>query len=404
MSGSPAVARRHPRICVCATGYPVAGGVSSVLDELLPLLEEEAEVDVLAWRGDQRRPGVRHFPGRWRSPHRFPTVVLYVLAGAVQLYRLHRRRAFTHLLPQDGTSTAAYCLLVGALFGIPVTIMDHGTAWTVGSDDYWRHRRPQASRPVGRALDRIHRRLLGRLAALGARRCRRLLLVGDEVVQAYTGALGADEAKVSRYLYPLDASRFPARGARDPDSPLVVGTVGRLTAEKATGQLVEAALAALDRTGVRGVVRVAGDGPERPSLEAAYGDERRVRCVGALDRHEVAAFLSEVDVFVYAGRQGTNLSMAVMEAMAAGCAVVASTAPASNAWLLAEGRGAPVPPGDGAALERAVARFLMDPGLRRSAALRARDFVSDRCSTAAVKAAVLDGLGMAPEGAPPCPS
>ena len=400
MSRRPVDDDARPRICVCATGYPVAGGVSSVLEELLPLLEEEAEVDVLAWRGDHQRQRVYHYPARWCSPHRFPTVVPYMLVGAARLYRLCRRRRYTHLLPQDGTSTAAYCLLVGAVFGIPVTIMDHGTAWTVGSDEYWWRRRPQASGPVGRLLDRAHRALLGRLAAFGARRCHGLLLVGDEVVDAYTGTLKADEAKVSRYVYPLDVSRFPPRASCAADAPVVIGTVGRLTPEKDTGQLVRAALAALDGTGVPGLVCVAGGGPERARLESDYGHEpQRVRWLGALERREVAEFLSGVDVFVYAGLQGTNLSMAVLEAMAAGCAVVATTAPASNSWVLAEGRGEAVPPGDHAALERAIARFLSDPALRRSAGLRARDFVGRSFSPEAVKDAVLSGLGIAPAAA-----
>lgn len=400
------------RICICASGYPVAGGVSSVLSELLPSLREQADVVMLAWRGDRPLEQVRYFHHRWCSPHRFPTVLLYVLVGSLHLYRLHRRRPFTHFLAQDGTYTAAYCLIVGRLCGVPVSIMDHGTAWVITSDYYWRHRRPQGTGRAGHLFDAIYRRLLRRLAVLGARRSSGILLVGDEVVDAYL-ALGADRAKIHRYVYPLDAGRYaaaegdpaPTRPAgQHTGRPFVIGTVGRLTPEKATAELVKAALAALRDTGAEGVVRVAGDGPELATLESRYArPDQPVEWLGALEREEVATFLSSVDIFVYAGVEGTNLSMAVLEAMAAGCAVVGTTAPASNAWLLAGGRGLAVPARDGPALERAIARLIVDGETRETARRRGQDFVSRMCRPAAVTGAILDSI-RAGHRESPCPA
>jgi glycosyltransferase involved in cell wall biosynthesis len=52
--------------------------------------------------------------------------------------------------------------------------------------------------------------------------------------------------------------------------------------------------------------------------------------------------------------------MAVLEAMAAGCAIVASTSPQSNAKLLANGRGIAITPGDAQAIGTALIRLCND--------------------------------------------
>ncbi len=67
--------------------------------------------------------------------------------------------------------------------------------------------------------------------------------------------------------------------------------------------------------------------------------------------------------------------MAVLEAMAAGCAVIASTQPASNTQLLAEGRGMAVPEGDVEQTSAALTTFIHDLALCRTMGQLARKYI-----------------------------
>ena len=80
--------------------------------------------------------------------------------------------------------------------------------------------------------------------------------------------------------------------------------------------------------------------------------------------------------------KGTGLGLAVchalMEAMASGCACVA-TRVGGVPWLLEKtGAGLTVPPGDHEALEHAIERLIDDAELRQELAARAREVINDR--------------------------
>ena len=82
------------------------------------------------------------------------------------------------------------------------------------------------------------------------------------------------------------------------------------------------------------------------------------------------------DIFLYSGTRGTNYSMAVLEAMAAGCAIIASVVPQSNATLLAEGRGIAVEPGNSTAISDALVRLCSDLALLPQMGQLAREYVA----------------------------
>jgi glycosyltransferase involved in cell wall biosynthesis len=88
--------------------------------------------------------------------------------------------------------------------------------------------------------------------------------------------------------------------------------------------------------------------------------------------------------------------MAVLEAMASGCAVVASTAPQSNARLLAEGRGFAIAPGDAAAIGIALTRLCSDPALCRQMGQLAREYVARNHSALMLKRNLLRASFFAP--------
>jgi glycosyltransferase involved in cell wall biosynthesis len=158
----------------------------------------------------------------------------------------------------------------------------------------------------------------------------------------------------------------------------VVGTVGNLTAKKDQATLVRA-LASLPSTGDRGPTLVlVGLGPledELRALAAQHGVADRVVFAGSRD--DVFALLPAFDVFALSSRF-EGLPIALLEAMAAGVAPVA-TRVGGIPEVITDGRdGLLVDPGDPDALAAALGRLLDDAALRETlgerAGARAGDF------------------------------
>jgi glycosyltransferase involved in cell wall biosynthesis len=150
-----------------------------------------------------------------------------------------------------------------------------------------------------------------------------------------------------------------------PESALVVGSIGRLNAQKGHRFLLEAA-APLSRRWPDLRVLVVGDGDLLEDLRgqaSALGIADRVLFAG--HRTDVPDLLAALDVFCISSLyEGTPL--ALFEAMAAGRAIV-STAVDGCREVLEEGRsGLLVPPGDAPALEAALNRVLAEPDLREA--------------------------------------
>ena len=94
------------------------------------------------------------------------------------------------------------------------------------------------------------------------------------------------------------------------------------------------------------------------------------------------------------------MAMTVLEAMASGCAVIASTEPLANAALLAEGRGIAVPAGDVAQTSDALLLLLDDVPLCRSMGMAAREYIRVNHNPVAFRDVLLRVLGEAPAHEP----
>lgn len=101
-----------------------------------------------------------------------------------------------------------------------------------------------------------------------------------------------------------------------PDAPLLL-YVGRLSAEKEIEQ-IKPVLQAIP--GAR--LALVGDGPHRLALEKQFADTP-THFVGYLQGQELASAFASADVFVFPSRTET-LGLVLLEAMAAGCPVVAA--------------------------------------------------------------------------------
>ncbi len=117
-----------------------------------------------------------------------------------------------------------------------------------------------------------------------------------------------------------------------------------------------------------------GDGPERIGLEALAercGVRHRIRFLGHC--HDVRAELAAAAVFVLPSRK-EGMPNALLEAMAAGLAVIVNDASPGPLELVTHGQnGLVVPHGDSTALARAMLQLQADPQLRIRLGLAAQD-------------------------------
>ncbi len=178
------------------------------------------------------------------------------------------------------------------------------------------------------------------------------------VSDAVAGVLRA--AGIARVSVVHDGVEAPRAGtptvplALAADTPRPIwGAAGALVPHKGHAHLVDA------MAGVPGTLLVAGEGPLRAALEArvaALGLTDRVRFLGALPT--LAGFFESIDAFVHPSVE-EGLGQVVLEAMAAGCRVVATTA--GGLPEIVGTIGMLAPPGDPVALAIAMCASLARP-------------------------------------------
>ncbi len=202
-------------------------------------------------------------------------------------------------------------------------------------------------------------------------------------------ALGADAERSETIPYGVDTARFRPDAALRAERRLALGvgddaevlfTAGRLVRKKGFEFLIDAVAALAGRRPGLALV-IAGGGDLEAALRARAGDRGvadRVRFVGVLAQLDVAALLAAADLAVMpsvhdeAGNVD-GLPNTVMEALASGTALVATTAGGIPSVVTHERTGLLVPERDVAALAGAIARLLDDAALRADLGRRARE-------------------------------
>jgi len=164
-------------------------------------------------------------------------------------------------------------------------------------------------------------------------------------------------------------------GQRDP----VIGYVGRFVPIKDLPTLIEAMSRVLREEPTAWLV-MAGDGVDRSAIEAQarrLGVHDRMRLLGWRD--DLAAVYGTIDICALSSRnEGTPV--ALIEAMAASRAVVATRVGGVPDVISPEQTGLLVPAGDPAAMATAILRLIRSPDLRRSLAKAAATDVLARYS------------------------
>lgn len=274
-------------------------------------------------RAPRSRLPIRHFETLWMI---------------VQLYR-HVRVSRPELLFAAGNSYAVVAVAMKWLLGkaCPPIVMKV-------SNDLVRRDMSAPTALLYRLWLRIQGRHIDHLVAmsspLAAQIARQMKVPRDRISVIANPSLNSMEA-------------IPRTGERELEVGRSFCAVGRLTRQKNLGAM----LCAFAR-GAQPADRLTlyGDGPERRALEALscrLGIADRVIFAGFVPDPQAELFRHDV-LMLSSAYEG--MPSAVLEALDAGLHIIATDCCCSMAWLLDGGRlGALVPPGDEAALARAIA-------------------------------------------------
>jgi phosphatidylinositol alpha-mannosyltransferase len=123
---------------------------------------------------------------------------------------------------------------------------------------------------------------------------------------------------------------------------------------------------------------VASDGPDTADLRARFAADHRIEWLGRLSDEEKIARLASADVFCAPSLRGESFGVVLIEAMAAGTAIVASDLPGYRRVARPDVDALLTPPGDTLALAAALKRVLVEDDiadfLRANGRERAEEF------------------------------
>ncbi len=291
---------------------------------------------------------------------------LWDLAGLIRLTRFLRRESYE--IVHTHTSKGGFVGRLAAwLAGVPIVVHTmHGFAIHEQS--------PAWARITYSALERLASRWCHRLVSVSEFH-RRWALELSICSQAQIQAIPNGITPVAPRDHFEPAGLRGQLGAGEGD--VLILSPGRLAAGKGIEYLIEAA-AMLPRGGPKYRVVIAGDGPARLGLERLANDRGVSDLVTFLGfRDDVSELLAASDLVVLPSlREG--LSISLLEAMAAGKPIIASSIGSHREVASQAAMALLVPPADAASLATAIQRSARDPGLMSLLGKRARTLFEAR--------------------------
>lgn len=261
----------------------------------------------------------------------------------------HAEKPFDVLHAQYGYPTGWAVLLAAKRLGVPSVVSIQG------GDGHW----------VGSCCETHRVAMCAVLAHANA-----LLIGGASFVDEVCGRLGSDPARFTIVPGAVDTARFARAGDGLPaphDGPVRLFYHGRVDRRKGVLDFI-AALAVLRGQGTPFAATISGIGPDvEPARELAAQHRfsaRELRFTGYADYDAVPALYAQADMFV-SPTYAEGFSNTILEAMAAGLAVVSCHAVGVSDCLRDGGNGLLVMPGDVPALAAALTRVIADEPLRR---------------------------------------
>lgn len=365
---SSSFSTRKKRILIVAGFYlPVVGGYIRIINELGKKFSDLGyEVDVLtnnciADCSNELMDGIHVY--RLASINLLDSsypIPIISYKNAIILKEISRRK-YSFVI----TNTRFYpiCLL-GCIFShihnIPLIHLEHGSVHTVSNN--------HIVSIISRLYDHTFGCLLVRFADVN-------FGVSESCVN-FLRHIGAKNAKVMHNG--IDLSQFKRINSFNKSSDSITITyVGRLVYAKGVQDLL--AIGPLLKGNVS--ILIVGDGTYRHSLESLANQEKlsNVTFLGEKDPEQIPDILSITDIFINPS-YSEGLPTSVLEASAAGCAVVATDVGGTDEIVKDGQTGYLVMPGDQIGLAEKINHLIEDKKLRASIGENAKSHIDDNFS------------------------
>ncbi len=269
----------------------------------------------------------------WRFASSFARTAIACMTGEASL--LH-----VHVATRGSVARKACFVLAARLFGKPAILHMHGADFEDFHD----------------GLGAVARLLVGAVfrAASG------VVVLGPRAAAHAERALGCSRARIHTLPNAVPASAETVRRAGAPHLVFL----GALTERKGIDTLLEALGSPALRAASWRLTLVGNGDRDRWRDEAARrGIGTRVALPGWLPGEEARALLARADALLLPARQEA-MPMVILEAMAAGVAVISTPVGEIGETVLDGTTGLLVPPGDPDALSTAIGRLLASPAER----------------------------------------
>ncbi|MBC3792270.1 glycosyltransferase family 4 protein [Spirosoma utsteinense] len=208
--------------------------------------------------------------------------------------------------------------------------------------------------------------------------CVRVFAVGQEAADTYAAfGVSLPRTVVAYALQPDTFRERPASVERSgPDRPLVLFSAGALIPRKGMDTLIRA-FRQLDRSYYAHLrLRIAGEGPEGPTLHRLAAGDPRIEFLGFCTADTLPRHFACADIFVLASRYD-GWGVVINEAIAAGLPIISSnTVGAARSWIQESVNGLLCSPDDTDAFASSMRRLVDDADLRRRQACYNRSFRS----------------------------
>jgi peptidoglycan/LPS O-acetylase OafA/YrhL/glycosyltransferase involved in cell wall biosynthesis len=354
-----------PVVLVLAGGglSPLSGGVGTLMRNLMERWEQSASAPRIRLV-DSRGPG-----GVATGLLRFARSLL-LTAWLCTSGRVHLVHA--HMTTRGSAARKTLLCGLAMMIGVPVIVHMHGADFMA----FHRGLHPALRWPLDAML----------------RRARHVVVLGAHWRGFLVQEAGLDPARISIVPngVPPCAAVLGVPAGSPADAPLRLLFLGRLGARKGVPELISAlALPALRDKSWRATL--AGDGNAAPfrAMLNWHGLQAKVSLPGWAGRAETQALLAQADILILPSHHEA-LPLAVLEALAAGVAVITTPVGAIPEFLEHGTQALLVPPGQPAELAAAILRLLEDAGLREKLARAGHAVFRERLEIGGVAACIAD--------------
>jgi colanic acid/amylovoran biosynthesis glycosyltransferase len=283
------------------------------------------------------------------------TIRRWVLAiAAMDLIAWARRHRIEHIHGQSCANSAYILALANTIGGLPYSLTLHGDLEIYGGDH-----------------------------ALKMKNAKFVSAVGQHLVEQLANNVGLSLDRIFSTFMGLDVRRFAsiADNRKYDSETLRVVTVARLNQTKGHLYALEAVAKARD-VGLAIHYRIIGEGSYRYAIDARIERlnlKNYVTLTGSLSEESVSSELAQADLFILPSfGAGEAWPVSVMEAMAAGLPVIATTIGATEEMIIDGHDGFLVAQRDSGGLFLLIAMLAYDPDLRERIGRNAREAAKNR--------------------------